>query len=215
MLGDTCAYPAAATPPKRPSNAAGPGSSPPSPPVAATVQDRIKHLEGLLVRLMRSQQAASPGRGGASSGPRTPETPVPGDGAGMASSAPLPPAPDAPSSPAASDGGSIHWTKAGASYVHGAHWAAVLDGIAELKGHFEEEAADNERAEGAHGDECPAPGPGGPQLLYGCAPTVTKAEILAAVPPRPVVDQLVSCYFNSFEMSPGRCVFSPAQLLGC
>lgn len=182
-----------------------------------TVQDRIKHLEGLLVHLMRSQQTDSPGRGRASSGPQTPEASTLSERQkGIA-----PTAPDASSSPTTSDCGSIHLTKAGASYVNSAHWAAVLDGIAELKGHFEEEEEEEEQDvehmgnQSAHLEATPAPGPSGPQLLYGCPPTVTKEEILASMPPRPVVDQLVSCYFNSFEMSPGQYIPYPVQMFGC
>ena len=91
-----------------------------------------------------------------------------------------------------------------ARYVSSAHWAAVLDGIAELKDHF-----DNEEA--AHPDRTPSDLPSvestGPQLLYGGVKAATKEEILASIPARPVVDRLVSRYFNSFEMSPGQFIY--------
>ncbi|RYC91575.1 hypothetical protein BFJ63_vAg5586 [Fusarium oxysporum f. sp. narcissi] len=100
------------------------------------------------------------------------------------------------------DYGSMQSTGGGANYVGSSHWAAVLDGIAELKDHF-----DNEE-EASHPDvqsvESPAADMTGPQLLYGCPKPASKDEILASILTlsRPVVDRLVSRYFNSFEMSP-------------
>ncbi|KAH6652710.1 fungal-specific transcription factor domain protein [Truncatella angustata] len=96
---------------------------------------------------------------------------------------------------------SVYLTKCGATYVTSAHWAAVLNEIAELKGHFEE-AEQREIHSHPPFEEPPSPGQAGPQLLYGCSRLLTKEEILASIPARPVVDKLVSCYFNSFEMSP-------------
>lgn len=101
-----------------------------------------------------------------------------------------------------SDCGSMKLTESRASYVNSAHWVAVLDGIAELKDHFEKEE------EEAHANRQP-PDPSfpdltGPQLLYGCTKLATKEEILASIPARSVVDRLVSNYFNTFEMSPGE-----------
>jgi hypothetical protein len=45
----------------------------------------------------------------------------------------------------------------------------------------------------------------GPEIIFGHCQPVTKQEILAAVPPRPVVDRLVSGFFFSYEsMAPSR-----------
>lgn len=87
------------------------------------------------------------------------------------------------------------------SYVSGAHWAAILEGIGELKDHLEEEEMQNI----PQADETPELDIPGPQLLYGCPKHLTKEELLDSVPPRPVTDRLVSYYFNSFEMSPCWC----------
>lgn len=94
-------------------------------------------------------------------------------------------------------------TTSGVSYVNSAHWAAVLDGIAELKDHFERE---DERLLVRCSSEPPKPYLAGPQLLYGCPRYATKEEILAAIPPRPVVDRLISRYFNALDMAPGQSV---------
>lgn len=99
-------------------------------------------------------------------------------------------------------------TKSGAKYVHGAHWAAVLDGIAELKDYFETE--DELQANEQMGGEPANSHWTGPQLLYGYSKLPTKQEVIASLPARPVVDRLVSRYFNSFEMSPGT--WKPATM---
>lgn len=96
------------------------------------------------------------------------------------------------------DYGAMQSTGGGANYVGSAHWAAVLDSIAELKDHFDNEEPSHldEQVEEDSDTEV-----SGAQLLYGCPKPTTKDEILASLPNRQVVDRLVSRYFNSFEMS--------------
>ncbi|EXK85231.1 hypothetical protein FOQG_10882 [Fusarium oxysporum f. sp. raphani 54005] len=144
-----------------------------------TTQDRIRHLESLVFDLMQQSSVNQGQHGGG-----TPCSPVD----------------TAVTTPA--DYGSMQSTGGGANYVGSSHWAAVLDGIAELKDHF-----DNEE-EASHPDvqivESPAADMTGPQLLHGCPKPASKDEILSSILTlsRPVVDRLVSRYFNSFEMSP-------------
>ncbi|KAM0416870.1 hypothetical protein ACHAPD_005807 [Fusarium lateritium] len=90
-------------------------------------------------------------------------------------------------------------TGGGANYVGSAHWAAVLDGIAELKDHLDNEESHHSDSQGP---DLPCPQVTGPQLLYGCPKPADKDEIFSSIPARSVVDRLVSRYFNSFEMSP-------------
>jgi hypothetical protein len=92
-------------------------------------------------------------------------------------------------------------TSSGTSYVNSAHWAAVLDGIAELKDHFEKE---KEMYASIRLLDSSFPDWTGPELVYGCTELPIKEEILASIPTRQVVDRLVSRYFSSFEMSPGQ-----------
>lgn len=183
--------------------ALGDGTTQPLHPVA-TVQDRIKQLEDLVVDLMQKTSASNApplASSNPSPGANTPlalnhasprvspsATPV-ADGAHRANS------PD-------SDHGSLRLTKSGASYVHGTHWAAVLDGIAELKDHFDRD--DESRSYPLGTAQPPQVNLSGPQLIHGFTKVATRDEILAAVPPRHIVDRLVSRYFNSFEMSPGK-----------
>ncbi|KPM41733.1 hypothetical protein AK830_g4834 [Neonectria ditissima] len=157
------------------------------------MQERIQQLETLVVDLM---QKTAPTRSGenliaAAEHPVTMENVVaPGSNEDIAGV-------DSPSS----ECGSMQFSQSGASYVNSAHWAAVLDGIADIKDHLEDE----KEGEVLDGSELPNPDHPewtGPQLLYGCPRLATKEEILASIPPRPVVDRLISRYFNSFEMSP-------------
>ncbi|KAI9732209.1 MAG: hypothetical protein M1834_004306 [Cirrosporium novae-zelandiae] len=82
------------------------------------------------------------------------------------------------------------------SYVGSMHWAAILDDIAEVKGYFS-------REDGFYrptfvntelGSETP-------EILLGGRNYITKAEILDSIPPQPVVNGLISQYFNSMDMA--------------
>ncbi|KAL8400947.1 hypothetical protein RB594_001103 [Gaeumannomyces avenae] len=197
IMGSSCSYPT------WPPQTAGARVGDVSPSPDLTQQDRIRYLEQELVGLARSHRqqhhrphVPGPPRDQAPSGPSTP---------GAAS--PATTRPCRPSSPAESDCGSTRLTRSGTSYVNSAHWAAVLDGIDDLKGHLEDEKSPPQHGTPVENGpllfgEAPAPRLSGPQLLYGCSAMATKEEILASVPTRPFVDQLISCYFNSFELSP-------------
>jgi hypothetical protein len=97
--------------------------------------------------------------------------------------------------PSPSENGAIKRQGPRVKYVSAAHWAAILDGIAELKDHLE------------HQDEYQAPAPeqcdgdarpSGPLLLYGgWSRNLTRSFILESLPERPVADRLVSRYFNT------------------
>ncbi|KAJ5524492.1 fungal-specific transcription factor domain protein [Penicillium frequentans] len=100
-------------------------------------------------------------------------------------------------SPASSEYGSMRPHSHGAEYVGSAHWAAVLDSISELKDHYEEE---EEARMLVNNDRVPYRSPG-PLLLYQPV-NVTKAEILASIPARPVVDRMVARYFFLRDTAP-------------
>lgn len=168
--------------------------------------DRIKELETLVRTLLQQQ----PQQG------QTPQTPAfslePGSSpqstsGGLEGLTPLASADDNISvrqpppllrgreralSVASSDHGSIHLTSHNATYVNSVHWAAVLDSISELKDHYEKE---EEARTLALSDHVPRDSPG-PRLLYEPV-QATKADILASIPPRPVVDRMVARYFNA------------------
>lgn len=100
-----------------------------------------------------------------------------------------------------SESGNIKFTGQGARYVNSAHWAAVLGSITELKCSFEQETPDV--APTSRASDPTSLDFAGPQLLYGCPQCASKEKILSSMPPRSVVNQLVSCYFNSFNICPG------------
>ncbi|KAI1418331.1 hypothetical protein F5Y13DRAFT_148997 [Hypoxylon sp. FL1857] len=101
---------------------------------------------------------------------------------------------DQVSSPTPSEPGSIRVHSHGANYVSSVHWAAVLDSISELKDHYEKEK-EEEAIKMTSFDYVPLSSPG-PRLLYEPV-QATKADILASIPDRPVVDRLVARYFNA------------------
>ncbi|KAG4433415.1 hypothetical protein IFR05_011101 [Cadophora sp. M221] len=80
-----------------------------------------------------------------------------------------------------------------ANYVGSAHWAAILDNIACLKDQL---GANNPPAE-----EKPIPEtPISPDLLVGAVRPATRAEILAAIPSRSVVDVMTDAFFDTPDM---------------
>ncbi|KAI2466310.1 fungal-specific transcription factor domain-containing protein [Annulohypoxylon bovei var. microspora] len=154
--------------------------------IPLSVQDRIQQLESLVVDLMKASGMNS----------------VPGSLSSLSLTDPviaptlLAKQPKDVSS--ISDFGSIKLSDSNVSYVSSAHWAAILEGIGELKDHLEEEESQNIN----HITDPPTIDIAGPRLLYGCSRHATKEELLASVPQRQVADRLVSYYFNCFEMSP-------------
>ncbi|KAJ5516062.1 hypothetical protein N7527_007622 [Penicillium freii] len=114
------------------------GNAQPVRPVA-TVQERIKQLEELVVDLMQKTSATNVPPLASSNPSPSANTPLAANHASPRVSLSATPAADGAhrvNSPD-SDHGSMRLTKSGASYVHGTHWAAVLGGIAELKDHFD------------------------------------------------------------------------------
>ncbi|KAF5987971.1 hypothetical protein FBULB1_1721 [Fusarium bulbicola] len=169
-----------------------------------TTQDRIRHLESLVFDLMQQSSVNHGPHGGETPGSPV-ETPV--------------------TSPA--DYGIMQSAGGGAKYVGSSHWAAVLDGIAELKDHFDNE--EDMPHPDVQGVESPGAENTGPQLLYGCPKPANKDEILASIPTRPYEEfwgdpsavsplwlgllftiMCLATQFEKFRLDPG--VQSPAAL---
>ena len=147
----------------------------------ATVQDRLGQLEQIVVSLMQK----TPGNGQ----DHPDHHPVPGsatrDYQNEAETI------SSEHSPAQSDGGSIWFNSSDAQYVGGTHWAAILEGIADLKQQLAgEDDKDVERPMMLH-----------TFLLYGCK-SATKEDILAALPDKAATDRYVSRYFNLLDLAP-------------
>ncbi|UKZ61401.1 uncharacterized protein TrAtP1_002666 [Trichoderma atroviride] len=85
----------------------------------------------------------------------------------------------------------------GTRWVDATHWEAILDDIRELKDCTEAlEQADDEFLLGTTEEES-----SGPTLFVGLSPLMNRSDVLAFLPPRPVVDRLISRYFNAKEPS--------------
>ncbi|RDW58365.1 hypothetical protein BP5796_12295 [Coleophoma crateriformis] len=84
------------------------------------------------------------------------------------------------------DPGILKLRESGTSYVQSAHWEAILTKIKGLK---EDLVTDSNAPPGSH-------------LFYGPNRHATRDEILAAVPPRPVVDRLMALHFDSYIITP-------------
>ncbi|CZR61340.1 related to transcription activator protein acu-15 [Phialocephala subalpina] len=81
-----------------------------------------------------------------------------------------------------------------ANYVGSAHWAAILDNIAGLKDQLD--ISDDPIKE----EKDSVPEVPGPDLLVGSVRAATRAEILATLPPRGVVDKLLLRFFEGVDM---------------
>lgn len=104
---------------------------------------------------------------------------------------------DSSVSPAPSEHGSMRLHPHGANYVGSVHWSAVLDSISELRDHYEEE----EEARLSATDSYILHHNPGPRLLYEPVQS-TKADLLASIPARRVVDRMIARYFNAQGIVP-------------
>ncbi|KAI0972285.1 hypothetical protein F4678DRAFT_56520 [Xylaria arbuscula] len=156
-----------------------------------SVGDRIQQLESLVRSLVASPQQQTQ---------HTPPGPFPDSspyqGAAFSALDDLAPA-SAPDHASPAAAGTMRRSSNGANYVSSVHWAAVLDSISELKDHYEEE----EEARLLVFSEYAIRQSPGPRLLYEPV-QATQADILALVPPRPVVDRMVARYFNAQGVVP-------------
>ncbi|KAK5174691.1 uncharacterized protein LTR77_001773 [Saxophila tyrrhenica] len=84
------------------------------------------------------------------------------------------------------DPGTLNLRDSGTSYVQSVHWEAIL---AKIRGLKEDLVTDSKTPSGSH-------------FFYGPNRHATRDEILAAVPPRPVVDRLMALHFDSYFVTP-------------
>ncbi|GAD96906.1 hypothetical protein AN7971.2 [Paecilomyces variotii No. 5] len=147
-----------------------------APRQASSLHDRISELESLVVTLMKGQSLPSP--------PAT-RSPRPSSRADVyAESQRQKKSQDEAASPA--DPGTLELRDSRTSYVQSVHWEAILTKIRGLK---EDLVTDRKAPPGSH-------------LFYGPNCHATRDEILAAVPPRPVVDRLMALHFDSYIITP-------------
>ena len=166
------------------------------PPQSSTnLQDRVNQLEEIVVNLMVKFNASSQ-VGGAKETEVVPQavTWLQGEqaGNGLADSC----------QPAMSDTfGRISLENHETSYVSSAHWTAILDSIAELKNHFEDDD-DGRNFTNPYSETEQLSHIERPILLFGSNKNGSKMEILSSIPSRPVVDRLISACFGAMDMAP-------------
>lgn len=119
-----------------------------------------------------------------------------------------------------SEYGSMSVTSSEIQYVGSDHWAAIMENIADLKDHFDQEKElrvmdspyqiqyDNVKGSNSE-SESRFPHA---LLLYGsaCGQAVSLAEILHALPPRSTVDRYISRYFNQLDLV-ASCQYIPSS----
>lgn len=148
-----------------------------APQQSTSLIGRISELESLVVTLMEGQSLPSP---------PAPKSPRPSS-LSFADVFPEIRRPKKFQNEAASpaDPGTLKLRGSGTSYIQSAHWDAILTKIRGLK----EDVTDSKAPPGSH-------------LFYGPNRHATRDEILAAVPPRPVVDRLMTLHFDSYMITP-------------
>ncbi|KAI0539224.1 hypothetical protein GGR58DRAFT_512452 [Xylaria digitata] len=148
-------------------------NAPSTPP--ADVQDRLRHLENLVVSYMNQNEGA--------------------DLSVLAQSSPSIQEPDG--SIALADVGSLKSSSTETKYQDQTHWNSILDAITELK---EDLSESDDPKPAPLTPELPSINSLDSPLLYGCK-RCTKEEILAAVPAKEFADCLVSECFEMLELA--------------
>ncbi|KAK7213851.1 hypothetical protein V2G26_021029 [Clonostachys chloroleuca] len=151
-----------------------------APRQSTSLHARITELESLVVTLMEGQSLPTPSTGA----PKPPRTSLPSFEDELPEIRRPRKSHDDAESPA--DPGTLNLRESGASYVQSAHWEAILTKVRGLK---EDLVTDSRALPGSH-------------LFYGPNRHATRDEILAACPPRQVVDRLMALHFDSYIVTP-------------
>ncbi|GFF22425.1 uncharacterized transcriptional regulatory protein C1F7.11c [Aspergillus udagawae] len=159
------------------------------------VQDRLQHLENLILSFTQKRSCEQSQASSAAEQQNTPS-----GTAGSVVSAVLQNLPSSvepePRDTAPESTGRLLENEAGPSYFDGAHWRAILEEVNEVKGYLQQETDDESEEEimedGFFDSSSPA-------LLLGLNKPASKEELLADIPQRPVADRLVSHFLHSKE----------------
>jgi hypothetical protein len=157
------------------------------------VQERVRHLEELVLTLMKSSV-----NGLVKSAPVR-ECPDIDDATSSTQEVVF--APESNTSPnretsketIATTVGRLIRDSKGESYVGDANWEAVLEDIADLKDHFDNDLTEDQTPE-TDGDKYE------PHILFGFNNHASRFDIMSSIPTRPICDRLLSRYFNSIDM---------------
>lgn len=150
-------------------------------PNVASLEDRLKRVEDLVLANMKSarvQQDDNAGLPAQSSNPLSPAQPG-----------------------ASAELGTMHISSQGTTYFASPHWEAIMDEISDLKDQFR-------RTDGRQTSMEPTDSPcrmtsNTPLMLYGSTQTLSKEELISALPERSAADRLIFQYFNEISILPG------------
>lgn len=105
-----------------------------------------------------------------------------------------------------SECGSMRISATELTYVSSDHWAAIVDRIADMRDYVDREehlrlvgSPDDVGSDAGDVRDAATARPPRALLLYGCPPG-SRAEILAAMPPKTAVDRYISRYFNRLDL---------------
>ncbi|KAL5047006.1 hypothetical protein BDW71DRAFT_180828 [Aspergillus fruticulosus] len=163
------------------------------------VQDRLQHLENLIMSFAQQRKQGEP-----QSQEPSPSFPVPAPellarGQTMALTPTSPPklegtSPESEGTPSGGDG-KLLVKDTVTNYIYSAHWKAILEEIKEFKQSLQEsdDSSDEEAIEddGSSSRE--------PTIWFGISRSTSKEELLSDIPARQVTDRLVSYYLISKE----------------
>ncbi|KAE8414013.1 fungal-specific transcription factor domain-containing protein [Aspergillus pseudocaelatus] len=158
------------------------------------VQDRLQHLENLILSLTQKKSLAEShvihrpeGHDGPATSRRTDAGVIPRTSSTSTGFEPK----ESPLDPSSK----LVVENTGTSYIDGAHWTAILEEINGVREYLQEgnDISDDEALDDGHLNT-PSP-----TLLLGLNKAVSKEDLLADVPPRPVTDRLIAQFINSKE----------------
>lgn len=132
----------------------------------------------------------------------------------------LPQIPQAPLGPVdfhageAPNMGSLSLDDSNPIYVGNTHWSTILDDLQQLKDDLPDELSNSS------GSPVPSQSDTGTQQepaaarisLLNTGPCLPRDQILAMIPPRKVVDRLISQFFNSFDLASCKHYDDPQEL---
>lgn len=195
----------------------------------APLHDRINQLEGLVRALLHQPLDASPAASDSPAPPSeselirrgAPDPPRPGEedirsDAGVSAPAQVVPTRvtarrESPAPSPRSGHGGVEIRNSGAGYVSSAHWKALLDSIAGLREHIDDggdEVGSSVASPASPVNVEHEAQPPTPLLLYPChlcsSPAPSRASIVDSIPSRPVVDRLITLYFDEIDIATGK-----------
>lgn len=156
------------------------------------IAERVRHLENLVLSL----GARNPGLQNQSADSATIRVAVPDNDGGLSQEIGTP--------------GTMHGDQMGTRWFDDTHWQAIMDDvstcgsllsaiklirpkIAELKGCTDAQLRSDLLPNAVEEENY------GLTLFFGLSPSINRSDLLASLPSRPVVDRLVSRYFNTKE----------------